>query len=95
MQNYATVSPCNQALFKQKSGSVSGIYQCSQASFREIRNRNGMKGDNVKRAITPEGRSEKQSTDQAKESMLISSINEISIDNQARKLNAEKRCLTT
>ena len=52
-----------------------------------------MKGDNVKRAITPEGRSEKSL--QAKESMLISSINEISIDNHARKLNAEKRCLTT
>ena len=92
MQNYATVSPCNQALFKQKSG-ITGIYQSQQAKFREIKNRNGMKGENVKRAITPEGRPEK--SDQAKESMLISSINEISIDNQARKLNAEKRCLTT
>ena len=88
------VTPGNQALFKQRSSSISGIYQTNQAKFREIKNRNGMKGENAKRAITPEGTRPAKSIE-AKESMLISSINEISIDNQARKLNAEKRCLTT
>ena len=52
-----------------------------------------MKGDAARRAITPQGRGDK--SDKAKESMLMTSINQISIDNDARKTNAAKRCLTS
>lgn len=76
--NYVTVSPCNQSITVASGAS---LYQNQQEAFKVIKSRNGMTGDAVKRAITPEGRiSDKgvsAKTIREKENMLMASINDI------------------
>lgn len=83
------MSPCTQQVYASQSQSV---YEKQQKVFKDIKRRNGLQGDNAKRAITPDDPARRQAD---KENFLIDSIMRLSIDNKARKELATRRCLNS